>query len=359
MRCEVDLSELDARVHGGRDPRELARLGLDASEVLDLSVNVNPFGPHPSVLAAAQHAALGDYPDPLASAACQAIARSCDVDPARVLIGHGSAELLWAAVGLVHGAGPLLSVAPTFSEPELAARAWGVPLVQLRTHESQDFALDVRVLDCAIAQHAAAAVYLCQPNNPDGGALAHSELYALCAAHPRSLFIIDQAFLSLSTRHTEQALRFPDNVLLVRSLTKDHALPGLRVGYALGSVERVRALAARRPSWMVSAPAQAAIVAACAQSEHVRRAREFLLAGKVALTAGMRDLGIQVLPSLTHFFLARVDDADALRERLLTRHAVLVRSGRSFGLPRHIRIAGCGAPERQRVLAALREEYRS
>jgi histidinol-phosphate/aromatic aminotransferase/cobyric acid decarboxylase-like protein len=354
------LSELQARVHGGRDARELARLGLDPAAVLDLSVNVNPFGPHPSVLEAVQHAALGEYPDPLATAAREAVARSYDVDPARVLIGHGSAELLWAAVGAARAAEPrpLLCVAPTFSEPALAAQAWGVPLVQIHTHELDDFALDGRALERAIAQHAPAAVYLCQPNNPDGGALSHAELYALCAAHPRSLFIVDQAFLSLSTRHAEHALRLPDNALLVRSLTKDHALPGLRVGYALGSLERIRGLAARRPSWMVSAPAQAAIIAACAQPEHVRRAREFLLAGKEALADGMRQLGIAVVPSLTHFFLARVGDADALRERLLTRHGVLVRSGHSFGLPDHIRIAGCGAAERQRALAALREEYR-
>jgi histidinol-phosphate/aromatic aminotransferase/cobyric acid decarboxylase-like protein len=342
-------------VHGGVDLRELARLGIAAADVLDLSVNVNPFGPHPSVREAAQNAPLGAYPDPSAAAARAALAGAHDLDPARVLIGHGSAELLWAAVSLARGQGPLLSVTPTFSEPELAARAWGVQHVQLRTEECENFALDVRALDAAIAQHTAAAVYLCQPNNPDGGALPHSALFTLCAAHPRTFFIVDQAFLSLSTRHADQALRLPDNALLVRSLTKDHALPGLRVGYALGSPERIAALATRRPNWMVSAPAQAAIVAACAQPEHVRRAREFLLAGKVALAEGMRGLGVQVVPSLTHYFLARVGDADALRERLLVRHRVLVRSGRSFGLAGYIRVAGCGESERQRALAALRE----
>jgi histidinol-phosphate/aromatic aminotransferase/cobyric acid decarboxylase-like protein len=349
------LSEQAPRVHGGVDLRELARLGIAAADVLDLSVNVNPFGPHPSVREAAQNAPLGAYPDPSAAAARAALAGAHDLDPARVLIGHGSAELLWAAVSLARGQGPLLSVTPTFSEPELAARAWGVQHVQLRTEECENFALDVRALDAAIAQHTAAAVYLCQPNNPDGGALPHSALFTLCAAHPRTFFIVDQAFLSLSTRHADQALRLPDNALLVRSLTKDHALPGLRVGYALGSPERIAELAARRPNWMVSAPAQAAIVAACAQPEHVRRAREFLLAGKVALAEGMRGLGVQVVPSLTHYFLARVGDAEALRERLLVRHRVLVRSGRSFGLAGYIRVAGCGESERQRALAALRE----
>jgi histidinol-phosphate/aromatic aminotransferase/cobyric acid decarboxylase-like protein len=64
---------------------------------------------------------------------------------------------------------------------------------------------------------------------------------------------------------------------------------------------------------------------------------------------------VQVVPSLTHYFLARVGDAEALRERLLVRHRVLVRSGRSFGLAGYIRVAGCGESERQRALAALRE----
>jgi histidinol-phosphate aminotransferase len=359
MRWEVGLSDHPyQRVHGGIDRSELTRLGVAADQVLDLSVNVNPFGPHRAVVEAVQRAVLADYPDATAHAAREALACVEDVDPERVLVGHGSAELLWAAVSLARGKGPLICVTPTFSEPESAARAWDIPVVHVRTHASDDFVLDPRVLDRAITEQRAAAVYLCQPNNPDGGALAYAALRAVCEAQPRTLFILDQAFLSLSTRHAERTLRFGENVIVVRSLTKDHALPGLRVGYALGAPERMRALDAQRPSWMVSAPAQAAIVAACAHPEHVQHAREFLLDAKATLVEGVRALGIPVVPSLTHFFLAQVGDADALRERMLLRHGVLVRSATSFGLPEHVRIAGCAAKERARVLAALAEESR-
>jgi histidinol-phosphate/aromatic aminotransferase/cobyric acid decarboxylase-like protein len=354
------LSETDQRVHGGIDALELERLGIARDRVLDLSVNVNPFGPHPSVVQAVQRAVLERYPDPDATRARLAIAHSQDVDPARVLVGHGSAELLWTVVStLVGGARPLLVIAPTFSEPQLAARAWGVPLLTLRTRESEDFAIDRAALARAILEHDPGAVYLCQPNNPEGGALPALELRALCEAHPRTLFVLDQAFLSLSSRHAEQAVRFGDNVVLVRSLTKDHALPGLRVGYALASPERVRALAARRPSWMVSAPAEAAIVAACEQPEHVRQAREFWLSAKAALAEGCAALGLPVVPSLTPFFLVRVGDGDDLRQRLLSRHAIVVRSARSFGLPQHVRMAGCAPTDHARVLTALRAELRA
>jgi histidinol-phosphate/aromatic aminotransferase/cobyric acid decarboxylase-like protein len=347
-------------VHGGVDLRELARLGIAAGELLDLSVNVNPLGPHPSVVQAVRQAALDRYPDPEAALARAALARSEDIDPARVLVGHGSAELLWTLVAtLAGGSRPLLVTAPTFSEPEAAAHAWRVPVVSVRSRERDHFALDPNALARAIREHNPGAVYLCQPNNPEGGALSHLALRALFEAHPQQLFILDQAFLSLSMRHDEQRLRYGDNVVLVRSLTKDHALPGLRVGYVLAAPDRIADLAARRPSWMVSAPAQAAIVAACEQSDHVRAARTFWLNAKAALAEGCANLGMAVVPSLTPYFLIRVEDAEGLRQRLLLRHRVLVRSCASFGLPHHVRVAGCAPAERARFLGALQEEWRS
>ena len=345
------------RIHGGIDAAELARLGLERERVLDLSVNINPLGPHPSVLEAIGRASLDSYPDPSASLARAAIARSQDVEPARVLVGHGSAELLWSAVASLAGqARPLLIPTPTFSEPEIAARAWGVPVVAFTLADRETFQLDLVELERAIRAHDPAAVYLCQPNNPNGSAVPGPQLRALCEAHPRITFIVDQAFLSLSSRHAEQALRFGPNVLLVRSLTKDHALPGLRVGYALAAPALLQALDARRPSWMVSAPAQAAIVAACEQGEFVQRARDAWLADKQALAQACSGMGLAVVPSVTPFFLVRVGDADSVRARMLARHQILVRSARSFGLPEFIRIAGCSSAQLPRVVAALRAE---
>jgi histidinol-phosphate/aromatic aminotransferase/cobyric acid decarboxylase-like protein len=349
---------LAERVHGGVDASELARCGLAPAQLLDLSVNVNPWGPHPDVLAAIQRAPVACYPQPSAAEARAAIATSCARPIEEVLVGHGSAELLWAAVrALAPSRRPLIVLRPTFSEPEHAAAASGMPLVAL---QSGRFQIDLDQLSHAIRKHAAAGVYLCQPNNPDGGALPAEQLAALFAAHPECTFILDQAFLSLSTRHLDASLRYAENVLLVRSLTKDHALPGVRAGYALAAPGWIARLAAQRPSWMVSTLADAAIRTACQHGDYVREVRERLLRAKAELADGCRALGLEVSDSVTHFFLLRVGDAgaDALRERLLRRHGIAVRSCTSFGLPRHIRVAGCEEPARSRFLHALRAELR-
>ena len=351
------MSDDLTRLHGGIDPREFERLGIDPNTVLDLSVNVNPFGPHPNVREAIRRAAIDQYPDTHAELARRAIAHAEDIDPARVLIGHGSAELLWLAVATLSGSErPLLIATPTFCEPELAARAFRVPVVHCQALERDGFAHTLPALDAAIGAHDPAAVYLCQPNNPSGACQSQASVRALCQAHPRTLFVLDQAFLSLSTHHAEHAVRFDDNVLVIRSLTKDHALPGLRVGYAVCTPSRALDLAARRPSWMISAPAQAAIIAACARQDHVRDTRERWLEDTRELAAACQALGWGVVPSQTPFFLMKVGAADALRERLLVRQRVLVRSARSFGLGDYIRIAGCSTQQRPRVLAALRAE---
>lgn len=345
------------RVHGGLDAAELAALGLDPAAVLDLSVNVNPWGPHPAVVAAIQRASLSRYPQPLAAGARAVLARKAKADEAQVIVGHGSTELLWSAVSLLSGdPRPLLIAGPTFSEPVLAARAYGVPWRELQSSAEANFVLDLSKLARAIEEHDAQAVYLCQPNNPDGGCVPAAHLRELCEAYRTRLFIIDQAFLSLSTRHADAALDFPDNVLLVRSLTKEHALPGLRVGYALGSAELVERLNARRPSWMVSGLAEAAIIEACAHDEYVAQVRSFLLEARGTLSAACADLGIPVLPSTTSYFLMRVGHADSFRARLLSRHRIAVRSCSSFGLHDYVRIAACGPEQRAQLLAALRAE---
>jgi histidinol-phosphate/aromatic aminotransferase/cobyric acid decarboxylase-like protein len=324
---------------------------------LDLSVNVNPWGPHPAVGQAVQQAALGHYPDPHATAAREALARTLGVESARIVVGHGSTELLWAAVSLMQGSSrPWLVVGPTFSEPLIAARALGVAHVEYRSHAHDDFALDLAALSRALEACDAAGVYLCQPNNPTGGALPATALRELCEQHPSRLFVLDQAFLALSTRHADAAVTFPDNVLCVRSLTKEHALPGLRVGYAIGAPALLARLNARRPSWMVSSLAQAAVVAACAQTAYVADVRERLLRGASALAQGCRALGLAVVPSDSHYFIVRVAQADALRQRLLRRHGVVVRSCSSFGLPNYVRMAGCAETECTRALTALAAE---
>ena len=95
-------TEVDrARTHGGLPLEELARLGIEPRRVLDLSTNLSPFGAHPEVLRAVHECDAEAYPDPASGAAKRAIARALDEDPARIVLGNGSVELLWSLIGVV------------------------------------------------------------------------------------------------------------------------------------------------------------------------------------------------------------------------------------------------------------------
>ena len=114
-------------------------------------------------------------------------------------------------------------MSPTFSEPEAAARSQGFARGARRAARSgRRSRRTLRAISRAISDAQPFAVYLCHPNNPTGAALEHAELSALLAGHPRTPFILDEAFLSLSERHAEAARPLPPNAIRVRSLTKDH-----------------------------------------------------------------------------------------------------------------------------------------
>jgi histidinol-phosphate/aromatic aminotransferase/cobyric acid decarboxylase-like protein len=343
--------------HGGLPLAELAQLGIDPAHVLDLSTSLSPLPAHPRVLQAIRECDVHGYPDPSCSEAKAAIARALSLDSRGLVIGHGSVELLWS---LVHQLSlrdepgkPLLTASPTFSEPEAAARAYGIAAVRVTMAEQTGFAVDADRIADAIAWHLPFAVYLCQPNNPTGAALPRPLLTDLIASHPRVVFIIDEAFLSLSELHLDAAVRLPPNAVRVRSLTKDHGLAGLRAGYAVGSPELVERIERARPPWMISAPAQAAIVVAMAALDHVDAVRTELLAHKAALIDELTVLGIETVPSRASFLLAKVHSADALRASLLSDFGVLVRSCASFGLHQHIRLPACLPDARTRLIRAL------
>src|SRR5436190_6237589 len=105
------------REHGGVDVDELRGLGLAPADVLDFSVNVNPYGPSAAIVRAVRAAAIDRYPDPTARAARQALARACAVDVAEIIVGNGAADLLWTVARVLLRPGTTaLVVEPTFSE---------------------------------------------------------------------------------------------------------------------------------------------------------------------------------------------------------------------------------------------------
>jgi histidinol-phosphate/aromatic aminotransferase/cobyric acid decarboxylase-like protein len=341
------------REHGGVLTEELARLGLLAEEVIDFSVNVNPYGPSPAVLAAARSAAIDRYPDPTASELRREIARRHAVPPEAVVVGNGAADLLWTLARVLGRAQEgVLVVEPTFAEFRSAAVTVGAEVIDWRASASSGFAVDMLEIERLVQRSGARVLYLCSPGTPTGSYVPVDEVAALASRMPRLTVVLDQSFLTMSEHHREAQAPGPPNVVRVRSLTKDHAIPGLRLGYLLAAPALARRIETTRPPWTTSAVAQAAGLAALREDAFIDGCRDRLLADRRALAGELGAMGLRPLPSCTGFLAVPVDDGQEVRARLLARR-ILVRSCASFGLPRYIRIAARPEPDRDKLHSAL------
>jgi histidinol-phosphate/aromatic aminotransferase/cobyric acid decarboxylase-like protein len=343
------------RVHGGLRSAELLAAGVDPATVLDLSVNVNPYGPHPDVVEAIQRARVDVYPDPEATEVRAALGERWSVVPERVAFGNGASELLWAlALASLRAGARLLLVEPAFSELRAAAAAAGAEIVAWQARVDRDLVPDLEAIGAEIDRCQPAAVALCTPTSPAGAPVPHDALLKLAFGHPRVTFLLDESFLSLSDGHADLDEPLPDNVVRIRSMTKDHALPGLRVGYLLAPPEIVRAVDGVRQAWPTGTLAQAAALAALAREPFLAESRSRLRSDRHALVKALRGLGYAPLPSTAPYVVFEAGDGAALRRGLLSR-GVVVRDCASFGLPSFVRVAVRPEGDRARFLAALAE----
>jgi histidinol-phosphate/aromatic aminotransferase/cobyric acid decarboxylase-like protein len=166
------------------------------------------------------------------------------------------------------------------------------------------------------------------------------------------LLVLDEAYAVFVEHRWPSALlldRF-SNIAILRSLTKDYAVPGLRLGYLLAAARLIRGIEAVRPPWSVNAGALRAGPATLEREAdaHITRARTVVTESRNLLTEGLADLGYRVSPAAANFVLAHVGNGAVFRHALLP-HGIVVRDCASFGLPEYVRIA-CRLPEHCRRL---------
>jgi len=338
------------RVHGGIDREELCALGVSVP-VIDFSVNLNPYGPCQPVVQATRDTPLDAYPDPLARGARRAWAEALETSIDRIAVGHGAADLFWALSRALLSPGSRVVIAePTFSEFRVAAQSVGATIEQVWAREENDFRFDLALL--AQRCRGAQVLYLCAPNNPTGQHVAAEEIARLSRSIPDTNIVLDQSFLSLSDHAAELRFQLPDNVVCVRSLTKDFALAGLRIGILNAARALVTHVERMRPTWSTSAPAQAAIEAAAAEHAFVIESFHRMRRDRDGVRQVLRAHGLVPLASSSVYQLVRVGDAAAFRERLLLQ-GIAVRDCSSFGLPDHVRVAARPEPDVRALAAAL------
>lgn len=339
--------------HGALDYAELERLGLKPDEVLDFSVNSNPYGPSPAVYQSLTQIPLDRYPDREALTLRRVLAERMNVSSAQILIGNGTAELLWLlAVAFLRPGDRSLIVGPTFEEYGRVTSLMGADAKGWTARPEGKFAIEPREIGCCLQKLMPRLVFVCNPNNPTGTVLPPEVISCWAKAHPRTLFVVDEAYLAFAPGLRSILVADEDNILVLRSMTKDYALAGLRLGYAVGHPAMVAALGRVRPAWNVNALAQVAGVAALRDEAHLQTSLGLLGQAKAELVAALRNLGLAPLPSAVHFFLVPVGDARGFRQALL-RKGILVRDCTSFGLPTYVRIATRRPEENAHLVKAI------
>lgn len=332
----------------------------DGRPLIKLSANENPLGTGQAARAAliAATADLATYPDPGAAKMREAIAAAHGLDPARVIYGTGSDELLHIAASAYAGPGDeILYVKYGFSVYDIAARRVGAtPVIAPDT----DYATDVDALLACVTDKTR-VVFLANPNNPTGTMTPREEIARLHAAlRPDILFVLDQAYAEYLDADEDdggiELAKNAPNVLVTRTFSKIHGLAAERIGWGYASAEVIDALHRIRAPFNVTTAGQAAAIAAIgdngwvdASRTHNRQWREWL-AGEIA---SLSNHGLRAVPSKANFLLILFEGkltAEAAMKGLWD-EGYATRWLPGQGLPNGLRIT-IGTAEQVRAVAA-------
>lgn len=334
----------------------------DGKPLIKLSANENPLGTSPAAMAARR--AVDDaatYPDPDSVALRTALGQLHGIDPARIVCGTGSDELLNLAAQAFAGPGDEVAyVRFGFSVYDIAARRCGAtPVVA----PDKDFGTDVDAL-LACVTPATRVVFVANPNNPTGTFLPRNELTRLHAGLPDNvLLVVDRAYaeyvapadddgaLALAERH--------DNVLVTHTFSKIYGLAGERIGWGTGAPHLVDALNRIRGPFNLTTTAQAAAQAALADQAFVQASREHNSHERARFVAAIEALGnhgLRAVPSEANFVLVLFEGALSAAAALegIGQAGYAVRHLPSQGLPQALRITIGTAAQMDTIAQVLR-----
>jgi len=339
--------------HGGIDPRELDRYAIAIEDAIDFSSNILPHGPSPRVIAAIASATIDRYPDRESDDLRSAISGHYHVDRQRLLIGSGCSELIHLiAATLLEPGDQTLVIGPTFSEYARATRLASARVQQCDASSDDRFDVPFSQIEERLNQQSFKLVWVCNPNNPTAQVIPCDRLVAWLKDHPQTRFVVDESYIEFSQTADSMLSHSHTNLIVLRSMTKSFAIPGVRLGFAVLAQASHDKLRGRRVPWNVSSLAQAAGVAALGDFGYYESALREVRESKTALVTDLTTAGYEVIPGDANFFLLRTEDATSLREKLL-RQGMIVRDCASFGLNDCVRIASRDHVSNRRLVDAL------
>lgn len=342
----------------GRPIEEVAReLGLPAADIIKVASNENPLGPSPAAVAAMQHVIehLNLYPDGNAFYLKQKLAAKLNLQPANLILGNGSNEII-EFVGHAYMA-PGVEVVVSqycFAVYPLVTKLFGAQLV---TVPAKNLGHDLSAMLSAITPQTR-VVFVANPNNPTGTVVARDELLRFVEQIPAHvLLVMDEAYIEFLDGAADLVALVragtKPNLLLMRTFSKIFGLAGLRLGYGLAHPDLIAAFEKVRQPFNINSIAQAGALAALEDTVHTHRTRENNAAGLRFFAQALARLGLEFVPSAANFVLVKVGDGQLVFEAM-QRAGVIVRPMGGYQLGEWIRITVGTANENNRCLAALK-----
>ena len=353
-----ELSKLSDYVPGKSIEEIRERFGLD--KVVKLASNENPLGASPKAVEAFHRIAdsLHLYPRGDAPKLIDSIAKMYGVETSQIVVGNGSDEIIdMVGKAFIRQGDNCVGITPTFSVYKFTTLSNGADFIGVGEGEART-SLDE--LAKAINDKTRVA-FICSPNNPTGAYYTEAEIREFLKKVPQNVLVfLDEAYAEFATApdypNMAKFVGEYSNLFVNRTFSKIYGLAGLRVGYAFGSTEVVRALWKVKPPFDVNQAAQVAAIAALGDKEHVQATRKMNAEGIDVLTREFSALGLKVLPTQANFICVRIGERAKELVAFLERNGMIVRGLTSFGMPEYIRVT-VGKPEENAFLMELVKKW--
>ncbi len=319
------------------------------ANLLKLNTNEHPYGPSPRALEAIRAGAddaLRLYPDPESTALREAVAELYGVEPAQVMPGNGSDEVLAHVFNALFRRGnrPLLMPDISYSFYKTYCKLFDIPfrLVPL----ANDFS--VHPDDYIGVDEPIAGIIFANPNAPTGMALDLAQIERIARANPDVPVVVDEAYVDFGAQSAIALIDQCPNVVAIHTFSKSRALAGMRVGYAVASREIIDGLVRVKDSfnsYPLDRLATVAAVASMRDRDFFAESTQKVIAAREALVKQLEAIGFEVLPSKANFVFCRHAELDAAQLAAgLRQHGILVRHFQAARISQFLRIT-VGTPD--------------
>ncbi|RKD72893.1 L-threonine O-3-phosphate decarboxylase [Sinobaca qinghaiensis] len=355
---------MDWPEHGAMPDAFMKKINQPVPEnMTDFSVNTNPLGAPAALLAELPGwaADVEHYPDYRYKELIKDLAAWNNVEESCIHPGNGASELIYITASLFSEKKALI-IEPAFSEYRKALEAYRCEVQSFLTTEEDSWEVDLSAFYQALDE--VESVWICNPNNPTGTAQSRQTMTAMInACEKRGIYvIIDEAFFDFQAdpvTYGTEAARLNGHVIVIRSLTKMYAIPGIRAGYALAPPSFIEKMQERTPSWNIGSTAEKAMRFAASLEPFRQKTAQFIQTERSRLLPLLKEAGFTVSPSNVNYYLIRRSDEGPMLPVLkkAAEYGFMLRHTYSFqGLEgNYIRIAVKQKTDNDRLVHMLRE----